>query len=128
MAAPALAASIADSAICLGVIGTFADLPVVSPAPVTAQVMKTSQFMRQPPLVEIQFIGNPADLAIRIQTMTQQKQQRDPGAGDGDPQRIALLVLPSFSNLTLAALMEPLRAPNRCPARSLFACPTLTAR
>src|SRR5712671_1480977 len=129
MAAPALAASIADSAICLGVIGTFADLPVVSPAPVTAQVMKTSQFMRrQPPLVEIQFIGNPADLAIRIQTMTQQKQQRDPGAGDGDPQRIAILVLPSFSNLTLAALMEPLRAANRWAGRSLFAWSTVTER
>src|SRR5450755_1724870 len=49
MAAPAFAASIADSAISLGVTGTLADLLVVSPAPVTAQVMKTSQFIRQPP-------------------------------------------------------------------------------
>ena len=44
IAAPALAASIAASAIAAGVIGTRSDLPVVSPAPVTAQVMKTSQF------------------------------------------------------------------------------------
>ena len=44
IAAPALAASIASSAIAAGVIGTRSDLPVVSPAPVTAQVMKTSQF------------------------------------------------------------------------------------
>ena len=44
-AAPAFAASIADSAICCGVTGTLSLLPVVSPAPVTAQVMKTSQFM-----------------------------------------------------------------------------------
>ena len=45
-AAPALAASIADSAICCGVTGTCGLLPVVSPAPVMAQVMKTSQFTR----------------------------------------------------------------------------------
>ena len=44
MAAPALAASIASSAIAAGVTGTRSDFPVVSPAPVTAQVMKTSQF------------------------------------------------------------------------------------
>ena len=43
-AAPARAASIADSAICAGVTGTCGLLAVVSPAPVTAQVMKTSQF------------------------------------------------------------------------------------
>ncbi len=44
IAAPARAASTADSAICAGVTGTCGLLPVVSPAPVTAQVMKTSQF------------------------------------------------------------------------------------
>jgi hypothetical protein len=44
IAAPALAASIAESAIAAGVMGTRSDFPVVSPAPVTAQVMKTSQF------------------------------------------------------------------------------------
>ena len=44
MAAPAFAASMAASAIAAGVIGTRSDFPVVSPAPVTAQVMKTSQF------------------------------------------------------------------------------------
>ena len=35
----------AESAICLGVIGTWLDLETVSPAPVTAQVMKTSRFI-----------------------------------------------------------------------------------
>jgi hypothetical protein len=35
----------ADSAICFGVIGTSGDVRTVSPAPVTAQVMKTSRFM-----------------------------------------------------------------------------------
>ena len=41
---PPLAASIAESAICSGVTGTCGLLAVVSPAPVMAQVMKTSQF------------------------------------------------------------------------------------
>src|SRR5262249_49737874 len=44
IAAPALAASIADSAICVGVTGTSSLLLVVSPTPVTAQVTNTSQF------------------------------------------------------------------------------------
>src|SRR5262245_33838039 len=44
IAAPARAASIAASAIAAGVTGTLSDLPTVSPAPVTAQVMKTSRF------------------------------------------------------------------------------------
>ena len=47
-AAPALAASIADAAICSGVTGTCGLFPTVSPAPVMAQVMKTSQFMVNP--------------------------------------------------------------------------------
>jgi hypothetical protein len=41
MAAPARAASIAASAIWRGVTGTLLERAVVSPAPVTAQVMKT---------------------------------------------------------------------------------------
>ena len=45
-AAPARAASIAASAICSGVTGTRSLRPVVSPAPVTAQVMKASHCMR----------------------------------------------------------------------------------
>src|SRR5215469_13005759 len=45
MAAPALAASIAASAICCGVTGMAGCLPTVSPAPVTAQVTMTSWFM-----------------------------------------------------------------------------------
>src|SRR5947208_5148827 len=43
-AAPARAASIAASATCSGVTGTCSLRPAVSPAPVTAQVTKTSQF------------------------------------------------------------------------------------
>src|SRR6201987_446262 len=43
-AAPARAASIAASAICSGVTGTCSLRATVSPAPVTAQVTKTSQF------------------------------------------------------------------------------------
>ena len=43
-AAPASAASIADSAISPGVTGTCGLFAVVSPAPVTAHVMKTFQF------------------------------------------------------------------------------------
>ena len=42
------AASIAESAICWGVTGTLSLLPTVSPAPVMAQVMKTSFFMASP--------------------------------------------------------------------------------
>ena len=45
IAAPALAASIAAVAISAGVTGTLSDLPVVSPDPVTAQVMKASLFI-----------------------------------------------------------------------------------
>src|SRR3546814_16237006 len=43
MAAPAAAASMQESAIWRGVTGTLSERPVVSPAPVTAQVMKTSR-------------------------------------------------------------------------------------
>ena len=35
------------SAICFGVIGTPGCLAIVSPAPVTAQVMKTSRFIER---------------------------------------------------------------------------------
>jgi hypothetical protein len=45
IAAPALAASTAASAICFGVTGMAGCLSAVSPAPVTAQVMKASKFM-----------------------------------------------------------------------------------
>ena len=41
----ARAASMALSAIWAGVTGTLSDLPVVSPDPVTAQVMNTSRFI-----------------------------------------------------------------------------------
>ena len=44
IAAPALAASSAASAIWAGVTGTSSDRSVVAPTPVTAQVMKTSLF------------------------------------------------------------------------------------
>ena len=47
IAAPARAASIAASAISSGVTGTCSLRPAVSPAPVTAQVTKTSQFTVQ---------------------------------------------------------------------------------
>jgi transcriptional regulator GlxA family with amidase domain len=45
---------------------------------------------------------------------------------DGERQRIAILILPSFSNLTLAAVMEPLRAANRWAGRTLFEWATVT--
>src|ERR1700732_3687896 len=45
-AAPARAASRADDAICSGVTGTRSLRATVSPAPVTAHVMKASQFTR----------------------------------------------------------------------------------
>jgi len=41
-----------------------------------------------------------------------------PAAG---PQRIDLLLLPEFSNLTLAAAVEPLRAANRAAGQTLYA-------
>ena len=44
MAAPASAASMAASAICGRRDRHVSERPAVSPAPVTAQVMKTSQF------------------------------------------------------------------------------------
>jgi len=52
--------------------------------------------------------------------MTVQKRQIGTTENVGEAQRIAILVMPSFSNLTLAALMEPLSAANRWAGRSLF--------
>lgn len=46
--------------------------------------------------------------------------------GSAGPRRVAILVLPLFSNLTLAAVMEPLRAANRMAGRPLFAWSILT--
>ena len=43
-AAPARTAATPDSAIASGVTGTCSDLPTVSPAPVSAQVMMTFWF------------------------------------------------------------------------------------
>src|SRR5215831_13605394 len=48
MAAPALAASIADCAICAGVTGTAGFLPGVSAEPVTAQAIITLRCMVPP--------------------------------------------------------------------------------
>jgi hypothetical protein len=45
MAAPALAAAMALSAISFGLRGTWGERSCVAPEPVTAQVMKTSRFM-----------------------------------------------------------------------------------
>jgi transcriptional regulator GlxA family with amidase domain len=39
---------------------------------------------------------------------------------DTAPRHVRILVLPGFSNLTLAALMEPLRVANRLDGRTLF--------
>ena len=36
------------------------------------------------------------------------------------PQRVGVLLLPEFSNLTLAAIVEPLRAANRAAGRTLY--------
>src|ERR1700743_3643793 len=47
--APARAASSAESAICSGVTGTLSLRAVVSPAPVTAQVMNASVFIASIP-------------------------------------------------------------------------------
>jgi AraC family transcriptional regulator, glycine betaine-responsive activator len=45
---------------------------------------------------------------------------------DDPARRIAILILPSFSNLTLAAVMEPLRGANRWAGRALFEWSTLS--
>jgi transcriptional regulator GlxA family with amidase domain len=45
---------------------------------------------------------------------------------DRPPQRIAILLLPSFSNLTLAGLLEPLRVANRFARSPLFAWTIVT--
>jgi transcriptional regulator GlxA family with amidase domain len=60
--------------------------------------------------------------------MTVLKRQTQSEASAGRGRRIAILVLPSFSNLTLAALMEPLRAANRWAGRTLFEWSTVTER
>ncbi|MNH32649.1 hypothetical protein D3C79_931070 [compost metagenome] len=60
--APALAASTADSAICLGVTGTRWLLATVSPAPVRAQVMMTSWFM----VVPCQGCGGPIGVGAAL--------------------------------------------------------------
>jgi len=45
---------------------------------------------------------------------------------DRTPRRFALLVLPSFSNMTLAAVMEPMRVANRLAGRPVFTWQVLT--
>jgi transcriptional regulator GlxA family with amidase domain len=50
------------------------------------------------------------------------------GARAERPRRAAILIMPAFSNLTLAALMEPLRAANRMAGRSLFEWTVVTDR
>src|SRR5215469_852365 len=57
MAAPALAASIADCAICAGVTGTAGFLPGVSAEPVTAQAIMTLRCMC-PPRKYVSYAGN----------------------------------------------------------------------
>jgi transcriptional regulator GlxA family with amidase domain len=47
-------------------------------------------------------------------------------SGDRAATRFAILVLPSFSNMTLAAVMEPLRVANRVAGRTLFTWAILT--
>ena len=42
-------------------------------------------------------------------------------AADQSSRRIAILLLPSLSNLTLAGLLEPLRVANRLAGQPLFA-------
>jgi len=44
------------------------------------------------------------------------------------PRRAAILIMPTFSNLTLAAVMEPLRAANRMAGRRLFDWTVVTDR
>ena len=52
-AAPAFAAAMAELAICSGVTGTWGLLWAVTPEPVTAQVMKTSQFIAVPFVADV---------------------------------------------------------------------------
>ena len=99
IAAPARAASIAASAISLGVTGIAGCRPTVSPAPVTAQVMKTSQFM---PLVlsrsrrfrfhlrryESSGFGR-CDMVLRPCAAGTQCQQADARFGDGQSWQMA---------------------------------------
>jgi hypothetical protein len=63
MAAPALAASMADSAICCGVTGTAGFLPGVSAEPVTAQEIITLRFIAS----VLPFCGSLADSDARGQ-------------------------------------------------------------
>jgi hypothetical protein len=72
IAAPARAASIAASAISSGVTGTRSLRWAVSPAPVTAQVTKTSQFTdaagREPYSAGISRLTIPRSMPWRLRT------------------------------------------------------------
>src|SRR3954453_18915148 len=87
IAAPARAASIAESAICSGVTGTSSLRPVVSPAPVTAQVMNASQFTPPLPLGGLlEPHGHLVHRAKRIAAQTGQPLTGDPLAWPPDVQ------------------------------------------
>ena len=72
-AAPARAASTAASAIWSGVTGTLSERETVSPAPVTAQVMKTSRFVRErhlPASLSWHFLSTDLDADRRAHHLT----------------------------------------------------------
>jgi transcriptional regulator GlxA family with amidase domain len=109
-------------------MGTWADLEVVSPAPVTAHVMKTSRFMERGILFSLVLralrgIGREIALHLWIQTIHYRK-FRDlicfmltPSA---EPLEIDLLVLPETNLILIASVIEPLRGANRIAGREIY--------
>ncbi len=126
MAAPALAASMALSAISRGDRGTWGLRSWVPPEPVTAQVMKTSRFMVSGIAgLPVRYRPHGARLAENCFSfyaikMTEYELLSVPAAGDA-PVKVDILVLPGSSMMTLACAGDPLRAANRVCGRTVFA-------
>ena len=118
IAAPASAASIAASAIWRGVTGTSAERPVVSPAPVRAQVMNASRLGCRPMRVLPQAFalpeiagGDGEGLTVCAELLNWCAMSIfEPAAA---PLSVTILVLPGSSMMTVASTLDPLRACNR---------------
>src|SRR5690606_29194528 len=118
MAAPALAASIAESAICLGERGTCGLRSCEPPEPVTAQVMKTSRFISSGIFLSLfdqeAIIAPLAAKCFAIYERHMAKNEKPTiFRAERSALKVTLLVFSGSSIMCVASAVDPLRAANR---------------
>ena len=116
MAAPASAASIAASAIWRGVTGTLSERETVSPTPVTAQVMNASRLGVRPIRLSLAVLAShsrPPRGRLDSSRSRIDSSRMNPFAPSAAPLSVTVLVLPGSSMLTVASVLDPMRACNR---------------